>query len=444
MSRKSNRSLLDMVPEDKPPNDPKVPKVENEVSFLKLNDDCLHEIFSYFNLREVMILETVCDRFENVANKFYREQKKLNLDQLKEESPISEKEIKKIALIVGSFANSLKIFNGKYFSQLVDMRSLLTNFTKLEHLHIENINMMDYLEILIGIFPQLKTLKLINCRLNDDIGTCLKAATKLESLYLSENKNINGTFLKDMKFLTDIDLSSCNSLLKVNFFEFANDNPTLRSWNILSWLSLNHECLQALVDGCKNLESLRIGGIFPPRRNDDINLKILANLPKLKHLQLDGYELPDVELCLECLTSHLESLDIFCSDMNGCLKSIVKLKKLKKLRIVGIVDNQLNELTAKLSCKNIFGNLEIPYGTVNDDSVLKFVKQCPQLKNLNLKRCSKISDTLIIDMVPILNERPQKTSICIAGTSCTKNLENQLTLLGNCKIQLDWDFHEYD
>ncbi|GAB0093253.1 hypothetical protein DMENIID0001_083320 [Sergentomyia squamirostris] len=411
-------------------------------SILILNDDCLLAIFSYLNLRTlrtIVALDKLCTRFSNVAESIYKRQKELIFDQYKHELPISRNEMNNIAQRVGRYVRSLKI-NGRHYENPNVLQPLLFRLNKLEHLHIEKFKIMEHAKILKKAFKTLKTLKLIDCDVPDEISPFLKAAPQLESLSLAKNYEIEGSFLHDMKHLKEIDLSICPFLTRSNFINFCTDNHTLRRLDIFDWEDLNQRCIQAIVDGLKNLDGIGIG-----KYNDiyetDFDFECLANLPKLTHLALMTEAAPYIKPFLKRLSTSLKYLDISTdfTMMDETVMGVVECEKLKVLKIHYIHDGNLKMLTEKLACKNTLECFEI-FGAppVSDEAVFEFVQKCPQLKRLNLQECENITDDLIMNLATYLGNRDFE--ICLARTYCTKSLDEKLSLLENCKVHLNWKY----
>ncbi|GAB0096949.1 hypothetical protein DMENIID0001_125340 [Sergentomyia squamirostris] len=83
---------------------------------LQLNDDCLLEIFSYFDLLQITRLRFVCTRFNEVAENAYRCCRILDCVELTKKRKMTGKKLEEIASKVGKFVHTLKISYSPQYS----------------------------------------------------------------------------------------------------------------------------------------------------------------------------------------------------------------------------------------------------------------------------------------------------------------------------------------
>ncbi|GAB0091043.1 hypothetical protein DMENIID0001_058400 [Sergentomyia squamirostris] len=405
-----------------------------EASILRLNDYCLLEIFSYLNIWELIQVEQVCERFQNLIQVIYaRQWKKLDFYQLKKEMNISffSTEAQVIAEKVGEHVKELKIVLDNDEDHLYEwmhnlirpIRPILLNcFENLERLHIEALegfNFGENMEILNGIYHQLESLQLIKCNLSDNMIDGLEFAANLRILNLSINLDIRGSFLPFLRNIEEVSLSKCFSVDPTNLADMFRNNPSIRSLDIAYCKQINQECINSLSRNLQNLEILGIG------ENKPVNLRNLADLPKLIQLLLYCGGINDLEAFLERLAARdqLEYLNVTFLLDSDALKSIKKFSKLKYLRINTGDNGDLLSLLKDLSCKDNLVELDIGGSTnVNSEDVLKCVKSCKALKVLNVEYCEDITDRFVTDLLPHLSSRSGLLEIRTHHSGITENL----------------------
>ncbi|GAB0088519.1 hypothetical protein DMENIID0001_029660 [Sergentomyia squamirostris] len=401
-----------------------------ETPILRLNVYCLREIFSYLNIRELIQVDEVCERFQKLIQDIYRRQwKKLDFLQLKEDLNISiySEEAEMIAKKVGAHVKELKIWcdNGEdeevqeenELRPGVPSTILLNCSENLEHLHIENLSLQDNLKTLNELFPKLKSLKLINCDLSDNMIPGLRFAINLRILDLSNNMNISGSYLPFLRNVEEVSLEGSEYLDSINLAHMCENNPNIRNLNIFDCPNINQECINSLARSLQNLEILTIG------YNGSLNLRFLADLPKLLHIDLNCGETKDVEAFLDCLAGHdrLKHLSVIISYDSVELNPVKKFSKLKYLRIFssGLLMNNLSSL----SCKNNLEELSINgCRNVNSKDLLKCVNSCKALKVLDVRFCQNITDQFVTDLLPHLSSRSGPLEIKTFYSGITKNL----------------------
>ncbi|GAB0096186.1 hypothetical protein DMENIID0001_116640 [Sergentomyia squamirostris] len=178
-----------------------------------LNIDVLLEIFSYLDASEVYRMQQVSPQFLHISKTALRHLKVLNLDRIYEEHGItadsftikmilmeSSGSIRRVKLSRASFKNHQ--FNTKIDEE--NLKTILARCSNLEHLHIENIQLHEYLENFIVLAPKLKTLVLIDCAMSGRISSCLERACQLEVLDLGSRSYYTKNVLSAIAGLTKL------------------------------------------------------------------------------------------------------------------------------------------------------------------------------------------------------------------------------------------------
>ncbi|GAB0088578.1 hypothetical protein DMENIID0001_030350 [Sergentomyia squamirostris] len=205
-----------------------------------LNKDCLLMIFSYLSLKDLIMVEKVCEKFSDIVVYAVlpyevKYQGILDLSCLAY-LDINRKQVRRIYSKAKPMIHSLR-FSGAHrepFPQFfIPIFRCKRSFTNLQHLYIENFDMSQentciYLARFSGNF-KLKTLKLENCFLEDRlIAVILMYVTKLESLSLAFNPKIDGWCLRFCWDLKELNLTGCKLLKNVEFEQFCARNSTLK------------------------------------------------------------------------------------------------------------------------------------------------------------------------------------------------------------------------
>lgn len=125
----------------------KRPKMEleqnNEVIIhQRLNYDCIYNILSYLNVRELMVVEEVCVMFKAVAEDIYKTRRILNFDLLidetwhnKKDRKILHAEVEKIFQRVGPYVETLRLNREIFFTNRKLMKFVCKYCSKLKCLH---------------------------------------------------------------------------------------------------------------------------------------------------------------------------------------------------------------------------------------------------------------------------------------------------------------------
>ncbi|GAB0088444.1 uncharacterized protein DMENIID0001_028620 [Sergentomyia squamirostris] len=422
-------------------------KESSRKSIVDLNDDCLEEIFSYFSIEELVELDKVCPRFRNVADEyFYRKQEVLEIFRDRHSSAV----VADLAERVGPHVTTLRISihihydsfqiirNIGFFRTLhVDyLKPLWIHCINLEHLITKEFELGVHLEFLKTVFKNLKSVKLINCELTDEIGEYLKTASKLESLSLRGNFMISGSILPALKDqLKEIDLRGCTYVLEGPYFgQFCRKNLKLESL----LFDFPSDWVIEYLDELKNLRCLRIEKVWVA-----ISSPKVLGLPKLTLLEISGIANNDWNALINHLGNSLEYLNI-CLIIFRNIEYIDFLPKMTKLKVFKVMhycfkDSDL--LSMNTESRKTLEHLEISGSNeITDEGLLKCLKDCPNIRKLGIFSCWNITDALIIGLLPILKERPHTLEIYTRGTGISKSIEKKLQLQENRKFKLNWTY----
>ncbi|KAI5659444.1 hypothetical protein M9H77_28237 [Catharanthus roseus] len=294
-----------------------------------------------------------------------------------------------------------------------DLKTLVQNLTRLQELHLHNVNISaqgnDWCNALSHL-SNLIVLSLVNCHLLGPISSSLLNPTSLSIIQLDINNfsTVVPDFFADFSNLTFLSLNSCNlrgkfpekifQLPKLKYMDLSYNDlngsiPSFGSSNSLAYVDLSKNNLQGSIssnyfEGLTSLAFLNLNynnlsGTIPPS---------LFALPSLQNLILsnnrfDGQllEFPNAS------SSLLSSLDLTSNHLEGPIpNSVYKLERLNKLSL------SLNHFngTVKLNSFKSFGNLtilELSHNNLSIDdatSDTETYSSLPQFKTLGLASCN--------------------------------------------------------
>ncbi|GAB0087104.1 hypothetical protein DMENIID0001_013780 [Sergentomyia squamirostris] len=257
-----------------------------------LNNDCLLRIFSYLKMRELVALETMSTRFQDLVQYTYR---KYKVFDVRKEECTTNAIAKLISTKIGPYVRTLRAHDDDFGGALdliftkPMLSIILRNCPKIEHLDFEWIDLngndmlLEFHAYIRRNNPcNIKSIKFQGGGLSDSHHRdfkWLEDLKELETVNFCENVDLQGTCLLFMKNLKKIDLGECENIKPEYFVEFCKKNRTLISLNIINNRLGTQKCINAIGRYLKNLEDFDFDlGDFPINTKYDT----LKKLPKLK------------------------------------------------------------------------------------------------------------------------------------------------------------------
>lgn len=236
-------------------------------TFETLNQDCFDQIFSYFDIYQLIDIEETCSSFKVTCENAYASKKfhkfKIELRSLRAE--YLEKILDRIGPTVRDFR-----FSGGFIMDEKIKQNLINGLINCEILSKLTINYMQFDKALFdklhNCFDTLTYLNLANCNINeqsDGIKLSNDNTKNLKHLVLSGNANMSGEFFNSIESIESLDINYCFNLRYYQFLIF--------------------------IENCKNLKSLNITGspqLIPEDRN--ILEDLLLHQPNLEVLLMDN------------------------------------------------------------------------------------------------------------------------------------------------------------
>lgn len=206
-------------------------------NFEALNQDCLNQIFSYFDIYQLIDIEETCSLFKATCESLYESKKfhkiKIELRSLRTE--YFEKILDRVGPTVRNFS-----FSGGFIMDERIKETLVTGLSNncecLRHLTI------NYMQFDKGNFDKLQKncfstliyLNLANCAIDErNSGMMLKKefTKNLKHLVLSGNVNMSGEFFNSLESIETLNINYCNNLSYYQFLIFLKNCKNLKSLN---------------------------------------------------------------------------------------------------------------------------------------------------------------------------------------------------------------------
>ncbi|GAB0090949.1 hypothetical protein DMENIID0001_057340 [Sergentomyia squamirostris] len=423
-----------------------VKSAKKATTILKLNDVCLFTIFSYLSLIDVIDVEKVCKKFKKVANTVYKNYKTLNFDHIFDEGiNYNKRSIQEMCMKVGPYITSLTISQSENhnfddidddyddmdesdssndidynYSRFPFVIRILKYCKKLEYLHLSGFNLEKEIRDLIPIFRKLKTAKLENANLNDNIKKCFKVSQNLEILSLAGNDKLYGECLLPLKNIKQLNLHKCSKIHSDDFLKFCKENPDLTHLDISYCDKLNQKCFEAMVKTFKGLKYLTLGFAYEEHKLD---YTILAKLTKLTHLTLScNRKFGPLFQIMADKKKKLEYLNASCTSKET-LEAIALLNNLK----VFVTNKNFNvEILLQFRSSEKLVELHISCMNLSDNDMIRVINSFPALKYLNIEGSQSITKDFVTKHLSDLLPRKKPLEINVANTKISRNLLEEL------------------
>ncbi|XP_031616513.1 uncharacterized protein LOC116336653 isoform X2 [Contarinia nasturtii] len=329
-------------------------EVEQDAAILNvLNNDCLREVFKYFDVADLCNTANVCVRFNQQAkNAFALKFTSININYLLSEEPIISGSL---LHNFGPLMESLSMFIA--MPDVLDSAGQLC--TSLNRLNIEQVEIKS-MKKLCPFFKKLKSLSFKNCSYIDNIKEIISRDMQLKYLCI-ENW-----------FSYDDDDSECIEnfqLRSSELFRLIGENmPCLLHLRVKLKYIENLDSFQRDIQYLGNLSSLEVLTLNCLELTVSPLMAALAvNQIQLKKLELVDGEIDDAGVHSICEIKSLQ--DIKFDDFAGCKREhIIKLAK------------ELQELRSfEIRCRIFVNNL-----TININFLREIVNYANNLSNFDL------------------------------------------------------------
>ncbi|XP_004537174.1 F-box/LRR-repeat protein 7 [Ceratitis capitata] len=347
-------------------------------NLLSLDNKCLERICSFLSTRSLVRFAKVCPRLYDIVQGHcisrYKTCEFFNV------SKMTLPEIVRFFLLAGAGIESLE------------------RYAAIKHRDI-------VIDLMATYCPQMKTLVLINCDLDDNSMSILKNLKTLQTLTLASSARLTGKHINNLVHLTHLNLYNCSNMRTSHLIQIFKDVPNLRALDMRECRQMTPELFTEMVKYCKQLEVLKTScPEFP--------YSCVAILPNLKELVLSEYipgATTQIVLLQELVANkakQLEVLEIY-SENSLNFEHVSLISKLKHLKVLNVANNQVVNDDALVK----FGKLkQLEVLTIRrcvsitNQGVLKLLQSCSLLYRLNVQYCTKITNEFVINVIPVLSD----------------------------------------
>lgn len=345
----------------------KPPKQDSPQHILNaLNDDCLERVFKQFELPDLSVAADVCVRFQNHAIDAFTSKYKhvIKMEHVSEFQSHPGK-FEMMLRNFGSLIHTLSINQVVLKTDAFDLLKLINkHMPALKSLKLYNFGVAENVLELHPLFAKLQALTLSRCALTNGAEELLKPCAELKQLTIIDvdwdNYCIDHTFPK----LEEVHLASCTTIDEAEFKKFITSNRTLKKLSIHDNSELKSASIIQLIG--KNLTDLVELEIQQEHFERDSQFQkctlSLSRLSSLQNLTLNNNGL-SVKALLSKLAEKAVSLERLALT-NGSIDSSAIKSMSELVKLNGI------------SLKNI--------KNLKDDHLVVLAKGLPQLRELHL------------------------------------------------------------
>lgn len=201
---------------------------------IALNDDCLREVFAYFDLFDLSNAAKVCTRFNQHATAMF-ENKYKDLDLVDAEGeykPITKDQIYNILQNFGSMIRTLKIDQFELPDKIPFLSTASRYCTTLKQLQMRSFPINGKLMKKRQLFEKLEKFHLIFCEFGKKVNDLHSVCTELKSLKLDGcDMNMGKIIKQNFQKLNEFHLIDCYNIDENTIDSFIKMNKSLtRLW----------------------------------------------------------------------------------------------------------------------------------------------------------------------------------------------------------------------
>lgn len=393
-----------------------------------LNPDCLAEIFQKLEINDLYALACALPSFRDVFMLFNRKFEytinEISAANLLHFLRAIGMQIKVLTVSVGErHKNSLEVIE---FFECVQL-----NCENLKRLTVKKWTHLNF-----NRFPKLlnrlETLQLIECD-NVESNEIMNKQFAFKPWNWSPLNTIARRIscLTDLSKITTLKLHTCKGFYPQDLMEFLQKNNRLTELSMFALDEFQNSQLgdQFFDSLSQHLQLLEIICIDVQTTS---HIQFIANLPKLRTLQLLDYSvfndrIVDRLLRRICDSETIIELDLYhCNLGQSTYRFISQLRNLQTLKLrknFWVTDQHLQSLNLMQSLRTVccFDNV-----ILTDDGVLSIVKMAPKLTQLDISWCFMISNRTINDIQRLLYNQSHRPKLNILAGGRTKITESIL------------------
>lgn len=269
----------------------------------------------------------------------------------------------------------------------------------LEALSLEEFTLTRNVYKLKPLLRRLKTLVLDNCTVRHNFAEMFNATWQLETLIFKNSYEITGARLDRLIHLKSLAFTSCGNIQPRYLSQLLERQPNLQSLSLICCDRLTSSIFKDIALNSTKLTELNIEftpGFRSNCREED--LLYLASLPNLTKFQFECDTCINISSLLTILADRnlLEELNVSCRTIDDdSFEAILRLTNLKVLHMnrTNVCEKWLSNIGERLT--NLTELHLIHSVQVNDDGLMKLLKNAMNLKLIDISRTSVTLDGLM-------------------------------------------------
>lgn len=381
----------------------------------RLNDDCLHHIFTFLDFRNRIRVEQVCKKWQRVSLSMWRSIHYLDLNEFctSNSKPLTMKILEQLLRRCNGNVRSINLCDATHSLSGHTLPLIAMYCPNVENIKVSLLNIGNRsLAHFAMLCTKLKSLSFNECLYfsDHDMTLLLSRSKELNTLDLTKSMRISGSCLSRITGpLQTLSLDRCSSITPQNLISGLNTiSATLTKLSLSACSALGCNDVSRIVQTTPNLTSLSLCDNFPLFNNK--SLLPIGQLVKLEKLNLsqnpavnDGVVQAIVYGCKELKLLNLSG--VFTGSMGNRDNSLtevgisllVKLNKLTDLNISYL------DQTTNVSLKNLTLRSSPPLRhlvcvgcpLVADEGCNNVVSLCNDLELFDISGCDKVTDATI-------------------------------------------------
>lgn len=392
--------------------------VESQVDCISplvcINNDCLHDIFKYLNICDIVNVASTCSRLRNfVDENIYKKFVKFELKPDDEDDQkITFGDLQTMLQHFGSIIEEM-VLNGTIFSDVAGRRHLQFVLRHCPNLHTLRLcdfifSRRDYIALSkLKVSSKVKVLELRECDgIYDDWANVLRELSDLQSFIVISNNDISGKIFSKCKNLEVLELIDCRQVMvhQLNTFCKANGS-SLRTLKLLNCHKLDDTVYQMITSKLPNVVDLTIGthhATSPSQLNCLAELKYLKKLFLVCSMYFDNIGmlmrmLGDSGL-LEELIIHGGELDAETCGMIG------KFKRLQTLRLLQptFENDHMMDIIGNADLSELREFYSEACNSITNHNLLALVKSKRHLETVNILFSDSVTFVAVRTIIGVL------------------------------------------
>lgn len=423
-------------------------KTSEGKTILDLEIYSLLHIFSFLNMRDLMITETVCTGFKYLAEETYRKFKVFNSEQYEY---LTAAELGMFLPRIGQHIHTIKLCNKEDVCRRENELTLMNigmYCKKLQNIHLMNFHIPcdkcgncippNILNSLKNAFENVTKVH-VDSYFPEYIARNIFNISQLTEFRLHQKHSYtfpwySQNLLAQLQKIEVINLDWFEYEDEILFEDFCKANPQIHNIKIGNWwcLELNNNYIKTIVSNLRDLECVEIA--FYGDEPADV-YSPLMDLPKIKKLKLydDETYIEDngnvdflerdvhVDVLIMQISSYnqLQSLDIAsCEITPKMMDAIAKFTMLKELKIS---HSRGNFSLKRLSCKATLEEIHMENCTeITSCDLADFIVECKKIHFIDLSNNEALTDDFIPKILEHLGERSHTLVIKIHNTMISR------------------------